>query len=429
LVNDAGRPAILVVRLNGAEVGTLLRLPDRSIEFSFNPQYLQNADRATLSWGFYDTYGRLRARRYAANPEAPGFFANLLAEGHLRQYTAHRAGLARDDDFGLLWVTGNDLAGAVTLEDPEGRALPPPAAGGPIDPPPLRDIFRFALTGVQLKFSAIQEATGGLTIRTQGEGGNQIVKLPSAHFERVPECEYAMLQFAASVGIATPKVRLVPVDDIAGLPEEAGTLKGPALVVERFDRPTPTTKIQIEDFNQIYRQQPRQKYDNHSFADVARTIYQALGNDALIEFIHRLVFNVGIANNDMHLKNWSFVYPDERLPRLAPAYDYVCTKAYLGHDETGLALGSARFFHAVTTEEFERLADRASVSRSVVRAAAAEMVARMQDRWPRIRDSMPSLEIMRTIDDQLRTVPLFQPTNSTPVSPARPAPSALEELE
>ena len=123
--------------------------------------------------------------------------------------------------------------------------------------------------------------------------------------------------------------------------------------------------------------------------------------------MHRLVFNIGIANNDMHLKNWSLVYPDGRTPQLAPAYDYVCTKAYLGHSETGLALGFARFFQNVTIEEFERLADRAAVSKSVVRTAAVDMVERFHDRWVQIRDAMPLPAITRTIDEQLARVPLF----------------------
>ena len=116
---------------------------------------------------------------------------------------------------------------------------------------------------------------------------------------------------------------------------------------------------------------------------------------------------MGIANNDMHLKNWSLVYPDGRTPLLAPAYDYVCTKAYLGHSETGLALGSARFFQNVTIDEFERLADRAALSKGVVRAAAAGMVERFHDRWLQIRDEMPLPAISRTIDEQLARVPLF----------------------
>ena len=45
----------------------------------------------------------------------------------------------------------------------------------------------FSLAGVQLKFSAVQAARGGLTIPARGVGGSWIVKLPSREFPGVPE--------------------------------------------------------------------------------------------------------------------------------------------------------------------------------------------------------------------------------------------------
>ena len=125
------RPNALIVRLGNQEVGTLVRLPDRSITFTFGQSYLEDENRPTLSWGFFDSFKHLRARRYSSNPRAPGFFANLVAEGHLREYTAHRAGLARDDDFGLLWVTGDDQQEPSSLKTPKDeryRRRPPAAA-------------------------------------------------------------------------------------------------------------------------------------------------------------------------------------------------------------------------------------------------------------------------------------------------------------
>jgi hypothetical protein len=58
-------------------------------------------------------------------------------------------------------------------------------------------------------------------------------------------------------------------------------------------------------------------------------------------------------------------------------------------------------------DQFERLADRAAISKSVVRAAALDMVGRFRDRWAQIRDAMPLPAITKTIDEQLARVPLF----------------------
>ena len=62
--------------------------------------------------------------------------------------------------------------------------------------------LRFSLAGVQLKFSAVMEASGGLTVPADGMGGSWIVKLPSARFPAVPENEFGMIELAQSVGIA-----------------------------------------------------------------------------------------------------------------------------------------------------------------------------------------------------------------------------------
>ncbi len=400
-------PDSLIVRLNGYPVGTLSRLPGNTIAFYFTQQYLDDRDRPTLSWGMFDAYRRPRTRPYSASlGVVPPFFANLLPEGDLRRYVAHRAGVSAEDDFALLWVTGGDLPGAVTLCDPQGRTLPPTSAGGSAEDIPQAELFRFSLAGVQLKFSAIVNARGGLTIPAQGVDGDWIVKLPSRHFEGVPENEYAMLRYAKAVGIEVPEIRLVDLAEIRGLPDEALGLAGPALAIRRFDR-SADARIHIEDFNQIFRQAPKMKYDNRAFADIAATVYQASGNEELVNFIRRLVFTVGIANNDMHLKNWSFIYRDGRTPSLAPAYDYVCTKVYLGHNDTGLTIGSARYFEAVTIEQFEHLARRAGVSRAIVVAAAREMVARMRETWPAVRDAVPLPKMRETIDAQFDRVPLF----------------------
>jgi serine/threonine-protein kinase HipA len=418
-----GLPDSLQVSLNDYHVGTLVRLPGTTIAFFFTQRFIDDEQRPTLSWGFYDAYRRLRVQQPSSSRGlVPAFFANLLPEGDLRRYVAHRAGISLEDAFGLLWVTGDDLPGAVALHDPQGRPAPPPAAGVLECDVSPGGMLRFSLAGVQLKFSAVQNARGGLTIRAHGRGGDWIVKLPSRHFDRVPENEFAMLRYAQTVGIEIPEIDLVDVNSIQGLPEETAQIGGPALIARRFDRGEKGIRIHIEDFNQIYRQPPTSKYDNRSFADIAQTAYQAIGNEALIDFVRRLVFNIGIGNNDMHLKNWSFIYRDGRSPALAPAYDYVCTKAYLGDNSTGLALGDARYFQAVTLEQFGRLAQRARVSRTLVEQAATEMVERMRDTWNDVRDRLP-LDGMRTaIEQQFERVPLFNPSAIVPVAAPADAP-------
>ena len=69
-------------------------------------------------------------------------------------------------------------------------------------------MLRFSLAGVQLKFSAMGDARGGLTIPARGVGGDWIVKLPSLQFPGVPENEFSMMTLARAVGISVPVVKL-----------------------------------------------------------------------------------------------------------------------------------------------------------------------------------------------------------------------------
>ena len=163
------------------------------------------------------------------------FFSNLLPEGHLRTYLAGLAQVNPEREFFLLAVLGADLPGALTvapLESAEREAETRGAAGGAgQDRQTAEPLLRFSLAGVQLKFSAVMEAAGGLTIPAGGMGGSWIVKLPSGRFPAVPENEFVMLELARGVGISVPPNRLVDIANIQGLPDEARTAGGQALAV------------------------------------------------------------------------------------------------------------------------------------------------------------------------------------------------------
>jgi len=86
-----------------------------------------------------------------------------------------------------------------------------------------------------------------------------------------------------------------------------------------------------------------------------------------------------------------------------------------------LVLGSARDFSQVTIEQFERMAQRATVSTRLVRRTALAMVDRMQEEWRAVTECVPP-SAAAVIDDQFHRVPLFSGSHQTPVE-APPAPS------
>ena len=185
--------------------------------------------------------------------------------------------------------------------------------------------LRFSLAGVQLKFSAIMEATGGLTVPADGIGGSWIVRLPSARFAAVPQNEFVTMELARRIGIPVPRTRLVPVDEIAGLPDDVATVDDQALAVERFDRGPGGSLIHMEDFAQVFGLYPERKNGRRSCVDIASVLSAEAGAEAVEEFVRRLAFSVPVGNADMHLKNWSFLYADGVTPSLSPAHDLLAT--------------------------------------------------------------------------------------------------------
>jgi len=401
----------LAVELHGRRIGVISRLAGDRQLFALEESYVTDPARPTLSLSFKAQGGELitTPRTYVAR--VPPFFANLLPEGHLRAYLAAHAGVKPEREFFLLAALGADLPGGmiVTPLDHDHDAAPTPAtdsrnAGEGEAAAPL---LRFSLAGVQLKFSAILEAAGGLTIPAGGLGGSWIVKLPSAQFPTVPENEFAMLALARATGIKVPPNRLVPVAEIKGLPRDAARLGGEALAVQRFDRGPAGQRIHMEDFAQVFGLFPEDKYERRSYANVAAVLWAETGADDTYEFVRRLVFSVLIGNGDMHLKNWSLLYPDGRTPVLSPAYDFVSTVPYIAEDRLGLTFGGTRNLDGITKDQVRRFADRARLPVSTVWEIVPETVARTIEAWRRLQeaDVLPA-DLRRQIDRQIETAAL-----------------------
>jgi serine/threonine-protein kinase HipA len=398
---------VLEVLLYGEPIGTLTLVPSDRTLFAFNQGYIDNPARPTLSLSFKDALGALIADLPPTQTRVPPFFANMLPEGSMRDYLAARAGVHPKREFFLLWVLGKDLPGAMTLRPADGESWPPDADDDDDDEreEKHRKALRFSLAGVQLKFSAVMEATGGLTVPAQGVGGEWIVKLPSLKFESVPENEYAMMSLAAAIGMDVPEVKLIGVDEIAGMPEGIGALKGSALAVKRFDR-SEVGPAHIEDFAQIFGVFPEDKYKNASYRNIAEVIAAESGEQDIAEFIRRLVFNVLIGNADMHLKNWSLIYPDRRAARLAPAYDFVSTVPYIADNKAALTLGRTKRMNEFSRDELAYLAGKARLPEKLVLDTAKETVARFREVWAAEKATLLSKGLMFAIEDHLKSVPI-----------------------
>lgn len=405
-------PLALEVLLHRQPIGRITRLDgDRTI-LSFAEAYCEQPDRPVLSLSFKDRFGQLLTEHRPYQTQLSPFFSNLLPEGPLRGYLAALAGVKPMREFFLLWALGADLPGAVTVRAVDGMDWPrrsPAEAGTPRTRGESREpLLRFSLAGVQLKFSAVMGARGGLTIPADGVGGAWIVKLPSAHFPGVPENEYAMLSLARMVGIAVPALALVDLEAIANLPQGIGRFGAQALAIRRFDRTEDGTAVQIEDFAQVFGVYPKDKYARASVRNLATVVAAECGLDDVAELIRRVVFNTLIGNADMHLKNWSLIYPDGDQARLAPAYDFVSTIPYLPDAKAALKVSRSARWAEFSADELAHLADKARLPRQFVLATAKETSERFLEVWPREKRHLPqAAAVTEAIDRHLQRLPLL----------------------
>ena len=333
-------------------IGQISLLPGESTFFSFEEDYITNSNRPILSQSFISKTGELIPQTKPTRIRLHPFFSNLLPEGHLRDYLAAKNHVKPEREFSLIEALGVDLPGAVIIQPSTEASSQSEIRETPEEIPPERPPYRFSLAGIQLKFSALAERHGGLTIPASGVGGTWIVKLPSVNFFQVPENEYAMMMLARQVGIEVPECRLISLEDIEGLPA-LGPLQGHfALAVKRFDRGPDHTRIHMEDFAQVYGLYPEQKYNNVSYTNIAHMVWTLCGEKGLAEYIRRLVFSILIGNGDMHLKNWSFLYPDGHTPILSPAYDLLSTIPYIPGDNLSLTLVKTKEMHLCNENVF-----------------------------------------------------------------------------
>ncbi|MFE0152001.1 type II toxin-antitoxin system HipA family toxin [Nonomuraea sp. NPDC059007] len=376
----------------GAQKVGLLRQRGDYTWFEFCADYLADPGRPVLGLHFEQN---LQARRASAL-RLPPWFSNLLPEGRLREWVAEDRGVSVEREMELLAQVGHDLPGAVrVLPDESQDSLHWELVTHDNDAPAHDDDhpgWRFSLAGVMLKFSMLREGDR-LTLPGSGEGGDWIVKLPDRVYPDVPLNEFAMMSLAKAAGIEVPEVRLVHRDQIEGLPPNVWPVHEEwAYAIQRFDRSDDGGRIHIEDLAQVRGIYSDRKYVGN-YETVASLVYRRRDVKSLQEFARRLAFSILISNGDMHLKNWSLIYRDPRIPVLAPAYDFVATDVYRDEfdpETLGLNFGKTKLFDRISVRTFARLQEKLFVPEAQLPDVVAEMVERVVDEWPRAADTLAS---------------------------------------
>ena len=410
--------AQLSITLHGHKVATITNTPGDTNVVTIDRDFASDPQAPVLSFkAFRDPVTRayrstIRPTQTVVHP----YFANLLPEGPLRKYISRRAHVKPIRDFPLLWLLGNDLPGALIVRDDQGALQPPPDRGHTEDesdnPAATSEVLRFSLAGVQLKFSASGDPERGLTIPVGGQGGSWILKLPDQRFAGVAENEYSMMTFAREVGIDVPNIGLVAAGEIEGLPGDV-RFSGNAYYIQRFDRGPLGERIHMEDFAQANVLYPSEKYERFNFDMLLTQVADLMGSDVAMKLLRRIVFNIGIGNGDMHAKNWTIQYLDDRTPSLAPAYDYLSTIKYMPNENLGMNLAGTKAFADIDRERIARLASHARLSVRAAELAVHDMVGRMRDVWPAIKGTLPIDDFhKRVVTEHMDRVPLFKMTSA-----------------
>lgn len=180
-----------------------------------------------------------------------------------------------------------------------------------------------------------------------------------------------------------------------------------AFGVRRFDRAANGETVHMEDFAQVFRVYPETKYDKASYRNIAEVLWVETGQDGIAEFLRRIVFAALIGNADMHLKNWSLIYPDWRQAQLSPVYDFVSTIAYLPEDELALGFAGSKKFESLTEEQFVRFAAKAGLPQKLTLDVLHETVAAFAEKWRGKANLGIDAKLRKAINTHLKRVPIY----------------------
>ena len=340
----------LIVKLYGNALGTISQSGNRfSFEVDHNVfgKYSLSSTIMSLSVPLNLRYTNAQKKR------ADIFFSELLPEG--RNYEWLSQSLPRDERtlYGMLRKYGKDIAGALTIYDPEEPLSSSKAEAEPVDGKGVRYLLehmpqaalgnspvtgRTSLGGVQGKI--LLARIGAVWHRVHyGYPSTHILKSGVSEYPTMIYDEAFCMRLAYDSGLTRHPVWIENFDGID------------ALVIERFDRTNDASGVRIhqEDFNQALGARGFEKYQEYGGKVSARRIAQTLARfgsrEDVKSYASQLIFAIAIGNLDMHAKNISILHlPDETIA-LAPVYDQVPMRHQNTDGRMALAI-NGKYSHA-----------------------------------------------------------------------------------
>ncbi len=156
-----------------------------------------------------------------------------------------------------------------------------------------------------------------------GLWGNFILKPPLAAYPFTPEIEHLTMHLAGLFKIDTVPHGLIHL--------KSGEV---AYITRRIDRLQDGGKRHMEDMCQLTERLTEDKYRG-SMEQVGRIIRRFSSNPLLdcTRLFDMTLFSFLTGNADMHLKNFSLIYPVDGMVKLAPAYDMLATRLLISEKD------------------------------------------------------------------------------------------------
>ncbi len=312
---------------NDSYAGILQQEPSGRCVFTYDASYL-NSSTQVVAFSF-----PLRAEPFISERGLHPFFDNLGAEGWLESAQIRALRSSNHNRFELLLGFGYDLAGAVSIRDPEPRAHVQLDYVDEVTSAAL--LGRASLPGVQRKLLVVKEGDQYRPTKIN-ELSTHIAKLPSDNLIDIIEVEYLTTQAVKE---------LLPDDSIVEMEiTTINSITEPALIIKRFDRivsHSKVTRLHFEEFNQLL---------GHHSGDKYKGSYEMLGNFInttpscmpveVSRLYKRILACLLVGNTDAHLKNFAMFHTRDGL-RLTPSYDLVSANRYDQFKTIALSMGGA----------------------------------------------------------------------------------------
>ncbi|MFH0729423.1 MAG: HipA domain-containing protein [Pseudomonadota bacterium] len=210
---------------------------------------------------------------------------------------------------------------------------------------------RITVPGVQAKlslhFNSSLKGPGRFTL--VGLWGNYILKPPMDAYPFMPEIENLTMCLANFFGIATVSHGLIRL--------KSGEL---AYITRRIDRLPDGRKLHMEDMCQLNERLTEDKYKG-SMEQIGKIVKKYSSNPLFdcIRLFEVTLFSFLTGNADMHLKNFSLIYPVNGMVQLSPAYDLIASRLLISEkdDPEEMALTMNGKKRRIVSSDFKKFSE------------------------------------------------------------------------